>query len=118
MTKKSNGPTVADKVRKYAAENPTATAKQIAEALGTKIQYVHSVWYLDRKKRGAARGKAGRPRKIGRPAKVQPKVVTLDKIHETTSNFWQSRCETLEAEVADLKAVIRYLEGRLYGAPV
>ena len=41
MTKKSNGPTVADKVRKYAAENPTATAKQIAEALGTKIQYVH-----------------------------------------------------------------------------
>lgn len=117
MTKKSNGPTVADKVRKYAAENPTATAKQIAEALGTKIQYVHSVWYMDRKKRGAARGKIGRPRKVrtlndllGSNKKIvhSPLVPTADEI----------RMQQLEDKVEDLKVVIRYLEGRLYGAPV
>lgn len=117
MTKKSNGPTVADKVRKYAAENPTATAKQIAEALGTKIQYVHSVWYLDRKKRGAARGKVGRPRKINKFSDLiaaknkiihSPLIPTPDEI----------RMQQLEEKVEDLKVVIRYLEGRLYGAPV
>lgn len=120
--------TMADKVREHTKANPKATAKEIAQALGTKIQYVHSVWYLDRKaKKAAGKRKVGRPRKFVTPVvEMKPlqregapkNGVTLDKIHETTSNFWQSRCETLEAEVADLKAVIRYLEGRLYGAPV
>lgn len=117
MTKKSDGPTMAEKVRKYAAENPAASAKEIAQALGTKIQYVHSVWYIDRKKRGAARGKVGRPRKVqtlndllGSNKKIvhSPLVPTPDEI----------KIRQLEDKVEDLKVVIRYLEGRLYGAPV
>lgn len=116
MTKKSNGTTVADKVRKYSADNPTATAKQIAEALGTKIQYVHSVWYMDRKKRGAARGKVGRPRKVSRPMKIR----TLDDILglPKQDNKQDLYIKNLEGEVASLRTVIRYLEGKLYGAPV
>lgn len=120
MTKKM---TMADKVREHTKANPKATAKEIAEALGTKIQYVHTVWYLDRKaKKPAGKRKVGRPRKFVTPVvemkPIQSKALTPNEIQESVSNFWQSRCETLEAEVADLKAVVRYLEGRLYGPSV
>jgi hypothetical protein len=111
VTKKSDGPTMADKVRKYAAENPAATAKQIAEALGTKIQYVHSVWYLDRKK------KAGR-RKVGRPAKVRTLNDILGLPKQLPENKEALYIKNLEGEIASLRTVIRYLEGKLYGAPV
>lgn len=115
--------TMANKVREYTKANPKASAKEIAQALGTKIQYVHTVWYLDRKaKKPAVKRKAGRPRKFVTPVvemkPIQSKAVTPDEIQESVSNFWQSRCETLETEVADLKAVVRYLEGRLYGPSV
>lgn len=105
--------TMADKVREHTKANPKASAKEIAEALGTKIQYVHTVWYLDRKAK-----KPAVKRKVGRPAKVQPKAVTLDMIHEATIGLQQARSETLEKEVENLRAVIRYLEGKVYGASV
>jgi hypothetical protein len=108
--------TMANKVREYTKANPQALAKDIAKALGTKIQYVHSVWYLDRKKKGVHAKKVGRPAKVGRP----PKARTLDDIlglpKQTAKDDWQIK--SLEGEIANLKAVIRYLEGRIYGAPV
>lgn len=108
MTKKSNGPTVAEKIRKYAAENPAAGAADIAKAVGTKVQYVHTVWYLDRKSK-----KSAVKRKVGRPAKAR----TLnDILGLPNQSDWQIK--SLEGEVANLKAVVRYLEGRLYGASI
>lgn len=103
--------TVANKVREYAKEHPKATAQEIAKAVGTKIQYVHTVWYLDRKNK-----KSAAKRKVGRPAKAR----TLDDIlglpKQSVADDWQIK--SLEGEVANLKAVVRYLEGRLYGASI
>lgn len=103
--------TMADKVREHTKANPKATAKEIAQALGTKIQYVHSVWYLDRK----AKRLAGK-RKVGRPAKVRTLNEILALPKQPVKDDWQIK--SLEGEVANLKAVIRYLEGRLYGTSV
>lgn len=118
--------TMADKVREFTKANPKASAKEIAQALGTKIQYVHTVWYLDRKaKKPAVKRKVGRPRKFVTPVvemmPLQRKAaqpVTLDMIHEATIGLQQARSETLEREVENLRAVIRYLEGKVYGASV
>ena len=108
--------TMADKVREHTKANPQASAKEIAQALGTKIQYVHSVWYLDRKKRGAARGKVGRPRKVSRPVKARTlnDILSLPKQDSKEDLYTKN----LEGEVANLKTVIRYLEGKLYGPSV
>lgn len=110
MTKKSNGPTVADKVRKYSADNPAATAAEIAKALGTKVQYVHTVWYLDRKKKNVKR-KIGRPRKVEKvfePARLLP-LDPLSPIGPTASE----RIKKLEREVIQFRTVISYLEHQL-----
>ena len=120
--------TMADKVREHTKANPKATAKEIAQTLGTKIQYVHSVWYLDRKaKKAAGKRKVGRPRKFVTPVvEMKPlqregapkNGVTLDKIHEATIGLQKVRSEGLEKEIENLRAVIRYLEGKVYGASV
>lgn len=107
--------TMADKVREYTKANPKALAKDIAKALSTKTQYVHSVWYLDRKQKGAP------AKKIGRPAKARTLNDILALPKQSTKDDWQIK--SLEGEIANLKAVVRYLEGRLlegrlYGASV
>ena len=57
--------TTADKIRQMTKQNPGMNAKQIADSVGSKIQYVHTVWYLDRKgKKTAIKRKIGRPRKV------------------------------------------------------
>ena len=118
MTKKSDGPTVAEKVRKYAAENPAATAQQIADALGTKVQYVHTVWYLDRKKKlGGSKRKVGRPRKV-RSLNDLPTTNRITVHSPLAPTAQEIRMQQLENQIGDLKTVIRYLEGKLYGAPV
>ena len=120
MTKKV---TMANKVREYTKANPEMSAKDVAKELGTTMQYVHTVWYLDRKgKKDTVKRKVGRPRKFVTPVvemkPIQRKAVTLDMLHKATIGLQQERSETLEKEVENLRAVIRYLEGKVYGASV
>ena len=56
---------MSDQIREYKAANPTATTAEIAKALGTKVHYVQTRLYVDKKKTK----KRGRPLK----AKALPK---------------------------------------------
>lgn len=123
MTKKSNGPTVASKVREL-LNNPTLSAKEIAKKLGTTTQYVHTIAYMDKKKAGTVR-KVGRPRKFVTPVVEMPiqeppakNPVTLNLLRQTSAELQQIRMDQMEREIENLKTIIRYLEGKVYGAPV
>ena len=96
--------TMANRVRKMRSDNPQMTAKQIAEALGTKISYVHTLAYLDRK--------AGK--RVKRLKILRPRI----KREEVSSAIPNANATSLEQEIVSLKAVIRYLESRIYGASV
>ena len=50
--------TIGEKIRRYMEEHPLAKPKQIAEALGVSVKYVHVLRSSDKKK--AAQGKIGR----------------------------------------------------------
>lgn len=106
-----------EKARKIKRENPAMTAKEIAERIGRKATYVYAAL---RFAKDIPHPKRGRPRKakkvVGQKPKAQP--VTLGMIHEATVGLNQVRIDNLKQEIADLKTVIRYLEGKLYGAPV
>lgn len=41
---------MSDQIREYKAANPTATTAEIAKALGTKVHYVQTRLYVDKKK--------------------------------------------------------------------
>ena len=105
----------------------TMTVQQIAERLGVKPQYVHSVLYAERKKKGVVSTKRGRPRKFVTPVvEMAPvkregepvKTITLNMLRQTSADLQQIRVDQMEREIENLKTIIRYLEGKLYGAPV
>jgi len=54
---------MSDQIREYKAANPTATTAEIAKALGTKVHYVQTRLYVDKKKTK----KRGRPLKAKAP---------------------------------------------------
>lgn len=105
----------------------TMTVQQIAERLGVKPQYVHSVLYAERKKKGAVSTKRGRPRKFVTPVvEMAPvkregepvKAITLNMLRQTSAELQQARIDQMEKQIENLKTIIRYLEGKLYGPPV
>jgi protein-tyrosine-phosphatase len=96
--------TMASRIRKMRSDNPQMTANQIAEALGTKVSYIYTLAYSDRKS-----GKKVKRLKILRPRIKSEKVSNAIPKGNGTS---------LEQEIVSLKAVIRYLESRVYGASV
>jgi hypothetical protein len=111
--------TMANKVREYTKANPQALAKDIAKTLGTKIQYVHSVWYLDRKKKGVS------PKKVGRPPKAAPvKAHGILPPNPMFPDTTYDRIRKLEMKIVQYRTVISYLEHQLGlkdsqdGAPV
>lgn len=103
----------------------TMTVQQIAERLGVKPQYVHSVMYAERKKKGVVSTKRGRPRKFTglemAPVKREGepvKAITLNMLRQTSAELQQARIDQMEKQIENLKTIIRYLEGKLYGPPV
>lgn len=80
------------KILRMVEKNPNMSAGEIAEKLNVKRQYVHSVMYLQRKKGNTV---------TVRVAPVRDESAEVD---------------ALRREVADLYAVIRYLERRLKNA--
>ena len=106
--------TIANKVREATKDNPGKTAAEIAALLGTKRSYVHTVWYMDRKK-----GRKSTPRRMGRPPKTAQErtinPVTLDAIKKINEDLNNSRIQKLEAKIQELNTVINFLEARIWG---
>lgn len=84
-------------IRKLYAQG--LSPQEIAAKLGVKISTVYSVRYLDKKK--------------ARIRRAKPKDVDTQDARDAVLKY----IETLQAENRDLKAVIRYLEGR-HGASI
>lgn len=102
----------------------TMSVQQIANKLGVKPQYVHSVMYAERKKKGIVSTKRGRPRKFVTPVvemapvKREGEPVKTITLNMPSADLQQIRVDQMEREIENLKTIIRYLEGKLYGAPV
>lgn len=109
---------------KYLTNNPDAKAADVAQLFGISKPYVYTL----RSKIGKEPKKRGRPRKFVTPVvEMDPvkqegepvKTITLkNMIRQTSADLQRVRVEHLEKEVENLKTIIRYLEGKLYGAPV
>jgi len=96
--------------------NPNATAAEIASMLGVNRTLVYSALSYHAKKSGKV-AKRGRPRKFVTPV-IEVDINQPSPFEVTTRNVMSMQVESLEDEVKQLKAVIRYLEGKVYGASV
>ena len=107
----------------FKKDNPDRTPAEIAEFLGVKRTLVYSAL----RKTGKPAGRRGRPRKFVTPVVEMPiqrqghpekNTVTLNLLRKTSAELQQVRIDQMEREIENLKTIIRYLEGKLYGAPV
>ena len=94
----------ADKIRKIRQEHPNLSAKEIAEKLGIRPQYVHGIIYLDKHKTAKKVEKV-----VQKPvAKPETKLVPNAEVDALRSEIGSLRSELFQA-----LAVIRYLENKL-----
>lgn len=100
--------TKADKVRKYMAENPKASAKEIAEKIGVNLQYVYDI---------KSKIKKAKKRKYVRrfPTEGQKVLrgVLVDTTQERTISILEKEVTRLNKELDGHWAVIQYLESKL-----
>ena len=110
----------AEMARQLKRQNPKMTAKVIGAQIGRKPTYVYAAL---RFAKDIQMPKRGRPRKVKKVVKTEAPTVheqgiTLDMIKKANESLKSAQISQLERENSELKAVIRYLEGRLYGASV
>ena len=109
-----------EKARQLKRQNPNMTAKEIAARIGRKATYVYAALRFAKDIPHPKRGRPRKAKKVVKPVISQEKPRTLDDIlalpKQAAKDDWQIK--SLEGEIANLKVVIRYLEGKLYGAPV
>ena len=92
---------------------PTMTVEQIAEMANTSKQYVYEVRYRYITKGTKPQRKLRAPRKMAQS--VETKIVPVVK----PFNVPFAEFDAMRREIADLKAVIRYLEEKIsHGASV
>jgi hypothetical protein len=96
------------RIRNYKAANPDATAKQIADAVGTTSVYVYQILSNPPKK-----AKRGRP--VAEKTPLEKPAVSLKEFEDLKKALANSIENNLgyEEEVTGLKAVIKYLEEKL-----
>ena len=104
-----------EKARQLKRQNPNMTAKEIAARIGRKVTYVYAAL---RFAKDIPHPKRGRPRKAKKVVKPVISPVTIDVIKKLSNTQLDERIKHLEDQIQELKTVIRYLEGKLYGAPV
>lgn len=94
-------------VRKFQAENPAATAKEIAAAVGCDVTYVYLVKSADKRKTKKAKPTRGQEalRQV-----INMDVVKLEKM--------EVELVRLHGEIARLHTIIDYLERKVRGASV
>lgn len=106
----------AQNILAYKAANPHATAKEIAKKFKTKVQYVYTTLYMDRKSKEAARAqKESGPVKVAkndpRMPKFEPRPVIVHS-HNDAIQVLQNKVDDLRKEIEELTVVIAYLEHR------
>lgn len=94
-------------VRKFQAENPAATAKEIAAAVGCDVTYVYLVKSADKRKT-----------KKAKPTRGQEVVRQL--LNADTDRMYKMEQDraALQNEIARLNTIIDYLERKVRGASV
>lgn len=141
MTSRSE--TKASKIRAILAKNPNITAKQVAEMVGCKVQAVHSIRYLDKRKTRKSGVAVKSKRKVIRISKTQADLAKrlnvpvvdyakhlanpqpLDQVQknlarslgmstsEYASHVLAEKVSDLEHQIIGFRAVISYLENQL-----
>lgn len=100
-------------VRKYAAENPQASASETAKAVGCDVTYVYLARSKDRKK-------TAKVKKLKPVAPTQGQIVLRREISNEDARIELIKMENTELrkKIDNLHVVIMYLENRLHGASV
>ena len=117
---------IAQQILDFKKSNPTATPADIATALGVKRTTVYSTLSYHKKNGTKVAKRRGRPRKFVTPVVEMQTIkhdtplegVMLDKIRAATIGVQDMQIERMADKITQLKAVIRYLEGKVYGASV
>jgi restriction endonuclease Mrr len=99
------------RIRDYKAANPDATAKEIAEAVGTTAVYVYQILAVPAKK--AAPAKSTPKAASANTVSVKEHDALVRRLAEQTVEVME-----LEEEIVGLRAVVKYLEEKLNGTPV
>ena len=98
------------RIRDYKAANPDATAKEIAEAVGTTAVYVYQVLAVPAKKAAAKPTAKASPTNT---VSVKEHDALVRRLAEQTAEVMD-----LEEEIVGLRAIVKYLEDKLNGTPV
>lgn len=117
--------TLKDKIVALKTNNPDLTAKQIADKLKTKVQYVYTTLYLAKKGDAVAKPK----RKAKKDNPFTPIAEALGErvqagLSEASLAALRNQNSALRKEIDELTTIIAYLEHRCYraesknGAPV
>lgn len=101
--------TNADKIREYQKANPTATPKQVAEALKLKTVTVHQLRWFDKNRASKKKKLVNRRRQAVAP--VAPSIGQIVVRNQMISQ--DERIDRLLNQNAQLRAVVSYLERQL-----
>lgn len=99
-------------IRAMVKDNPSMTAKQIADKLGVRPQYVHGIIYLMRHntpKRKVAKTPAVKTENVKAASDVK---VVIPYAPDSWSNI------SLQAKLDEANTIIRYLARQLYGSAI
>jgi len=99
----SKQPTKSQQIRQMKAENPNMKASEIAQKLNTKLQYVYTTLYLEKK--GQTPKKAKKAAVKRRLSVLPPKALII--------NPTSDRIRKLETQIIQFRTVISYLEHQL-----
>ena len=100
------------KILDYIKANPTVPARVVASKLGTKVQYVHSVKYLEGKKSKATRRKNARPPEVPTFKREDSELRDLRIAVSQHAHI----VDRLKKEIVELTTIIAYLEHRCFKA--
>ena len=102
---------IADRIRKHKADNPNASAREISEAIGTHVVYVHQVLATPPKK----------PKKVevakkDTKAPVAPEKQISKKEHQNLVDDNEVKRMIIEAQFERIKSllvIVEYLEEKI-----
>lgn len=106
--------TTAQKIIDYKKVNPNASAKEIAKKFKTKVQYVYTTIYMDRKRQSNKQTKAQKA-----SAKARPTAPVVEQAQSNLAGYLHKMNDALKREAASLRkeideltVIIAYLEHR------
>ena len=101
----SKQPTKSQQIRQMKAENPNMKASEIAQKLNTKLQYVYTTLYLEKKGQEPKKAKKAAVKRRLSVLPPPPKALII--------NPTSDRIRKLETQIIQFRTVISYLEHQL-----